>query len=124
MKKESIYLNFLREKGRPLSEINPGSEEVALNVDDALQALNLLGVDQVVILGGDILSEKDNGSLVYAYQLWGSEYACLDWYCDKLVNESQEEYAKRSYNFAKEGIKTANDIAKRLGKKCYIVIVI
>lgn len=122
MKKESIYLNFLREKGRPLSEINPGSEEVALNVDDALQALNLLGVDQVVILGGDILSEKENGSLVYAYQLWGSEYACLDWYCDKLVNESQEDYAKRSYNSAKKGIKTANDIAKRLGKNAILLL--
>ncbi|MCS6974164.1 MAG: hypothetical protein N2044_02445 [Cyclobacteriaceae bacterium] len=33
------YLNFIKEKGRPLSEINPGSDEIALAIDDALQAI-------------------------------------------------------------------------------------
>jgi hypothetical protein len=123
MKKIS-YLDFFREKGRPLLEINPGSDEIALTTDDALQALDLLDGNQISILGGDILSEKEDGSLIYAYQLWGSEYHYLNWYCDKSNSENQEDYAKRSYIIAKENIKTANDIAKRLGKKCYIVIVI
>jgi hypothetical protein len=124
MEKASIYLNLLREKGRPLSEINSGSDEIALTVNDALQALDLLDDNQVAILGGDILSEKENEKLVYAYQLWGSEYHYLNWYCDKMDSENQEDYTKRSYIIAKKSIKTANDIARRLGKKCYIVIVI
>jgi hypothetical protein len=124
MKKISIYLDFLKEKGRLLSEINSGSDEIALATDDALQALNLLNDNQVPILGGDILSEKENGSLVYACQLWGSEYYYLNWYCNKINNENQEDYTNRSYIIAKKSIKTANNIAKRLGKKCYIVIVI
>ena len=120
----SVYLNFLKEKGHPLSEINSGSDEIALATNDAIQALDLLRNNQVAILGGDIFSERENGSLIYAYQLWGSEYHCLNWYCDKEDNESSEEYAKRSYAIAKESIKVANDIATRLNKKCYIVIVI
>ncbi len=126
MKQISIYLNFIREKGRPLSEINPGSDEIALTVNDALYALDLLDGNQIAVLGGDILSEKENGELIYAYQLWGDgqEYHCLNWSCSKIDSENQEDYTKRSYVIAKESIKTANDIAKRLGKKCYIVIVI
>ena len=124
MKPLSIYLNFIREKGRPLSEINPGSDEIALTVNDALCALDLLSASHVAVLGGDILSEKGDGKLIYAYQLWGSEYHCLNWYCDRIDNENQEDYVKRSYAIAKESIKTASDTAKRLNKKCYIVIVI
>ena len=124
MKQISDYLNFIREKGCPLSEINPGSDEIALTVNDALYALDLLSGSHVAVLGGDILSEKEDGKLTYAYQFWGSEYHCLNWYCNKMNNESQEDYVKRSYVIAKESIKTANDTAKRLDKKCYIVIVI
>jgi hypothetical protein len=124
MKQISIYLNFIREKGRLLSEINPGSDEIALTVNDALEALHLLNGSQIVVSGGDILSEKKNGELIYAYQLWGEEYICLNWYCEREDNESQEDYAQRSYIIAKEAIKTAKDVAKRLDKKCYIVIVI
>jgi hypothetical protein len=126
MKSIFVYLNFIKEKGWPLSEINPGSDEIALTVSDALYSLDLLDGSQIAVLGGDILSQKENGELVYAYQLWGDgqEYHCLNWYCDKIDNESQEDYIKRSYIVAKESIKTANDTAKRLDKKCYIVIII
>jgi hypothetical protein len=117
------YFNFIREKGRPLSEINMGSDEIALVVDDAFYALELLNDNQIAVVGGDILSEKENGSLIYAYQLWGSEYHCLNWYCAKKDNESQEDYVKRSHMVAKKSIQTAYDIAMRLGKKCCIVIV-
>jgi hypothetical protein len=116
------YLNFIKEKGRPLSEINPGSDEIALAVDDALQAIELLKDNQTAILGGDILSE-DSGELVYAYQLWGEEYHSLNWYCDRIDNESEDGYLKRSYILAKEGITNAHAIAEKLKKKCYIVFV-
>lgn len=119
----SNYLNFIREKGRPLSEINPGSHEIALTVSDALHALELLKDSQTVISGGDILSEE-NGKLIYAYQLWGDEYACLNWYCDKANNESRAEYLQRSYEVAKAGIVNANEAAERLKKKCLIVFVV
>lgn len=126
MKSIFNYLNFIKEKGRPLSEINSGSDEIALTSQDALLALELLNEGQTAILGGDIFSEKEDGELIYAYQLWGvgQEYHYLNWYCDKMDNESQEAYANRSYIVARAGIETANNIAKHLGKKCYIVFVI
>ena len=65
------YLNFLREKGISLSERTFGNDEFALNISDALRALDILYESQIVILGGDILSEKGNGEFIYAYQLLG-----------------------------------------------------
>lgn len=123
MKSISTYIDFLRKKGNPLSEINPGSDEIALTVSDALQALELLRESQTVILGGDILSDE-NSKFIYAYQLWGEEYQCLNWYCDKNNNESQADYLHRSYEEAKESIANANRIAEKLKRKCYIVFVI
>lgn len=122
MKSISTYIDFLKEKGKPLSEINPGSDEIALTVSDALQALELLRDSQAVILGGDILSEENN-ELTYAYQLWGDEYQYLNWYCDKKDNESREDYLQRSYVLAREGIANAHKTAEKLKKKCYIVLV-
>ncbi len=122
MKSISIYLDFLKENGKSVSEINPGSDEKALNVEDALQALELIKDSQEFILGGDVLSEENN-KLIYAYQLWGEEYIYLNWFCDRANNESKEAYLKRSYDIAKESITNANKIAEKLKKKCYIVFV-
>lgn len=118
----SNYLDFLKEKGKLLSEINPGSDEIALTANDALQALEFLKDSQTAILGGDILSEENN-ELIYAYQLWGEEYQYLNWYCDKNDNESKADYLQRSYVLAREGITNANKTAEKLKKKCYIVFV-
>lgn len=116
------YLNFIKERGKPVSQINPGSDEMALAVDDALQAIELLKNSQTAIIGGDILSE-DEGELIYAYQLWGEEYHYLNWYCDKRDNESEYDYLKRSYDIARKSVINAGQIAKRFNKKCYIVFV-
>lgn len=126
MKQISTYLNFVKEKGRPLSDINPGSDEFALTVSEALHALELLAKSQIAVLGGDILSQKENGKLIYAYQFWGDGqgYHFLNWFCDKREDEDFDDYVKRSHLVAKESIKTASDIAKQLGKECYIVMVI
>jgi len=113
MRSISTYLNFLTEKGRVLSEINPGSDEIALTIEDALQALELIRNSEEIILGGDILSE-DNNELIYAYQLWGEQYHVLNWCCDRTSNESKEAYLKRSYDIAKESITNANKIAENL----------
>ena len=117
-----MYLEFLKEKGKPLSEINPGSDEIALTVSDALHALELLRDTQTGILGGDILSEKNN-ELTYAYQLWGDEYIYLNWCCDRNGNENNADYLQRSYVLAREGIINASKIAEQLNSKCYIVFV-
>ena len=126
MKSLLSYLDFPLEDGKPLSEINPGSDDIALTIKDVLHVLNILNKNQVAILGGEIFSEKENGKLVYAYQFWGDgqEFHCLDWYCDKTDYETQEDYVKRSYDIAKDSIKIANDVAKRLGKRCYVAIYI
>lgn len=121
MKKELWFLGFLNEKGRPLS-VDYQSEEKALSVDDALQAIELLSEEKTAIYGGDILTEAD-GELVYAHDILGKEYYYLNWYCDKLEDEDRADYLQRSYDKAKEGIMEAKKAAERLGKKCYIVLV-
>lgn len=117
------YFDLLRSKGIPLSQINPGSDESAIEGSEALHAIELLKDSQLPILGGDILS-SDSGKLIYAYQLWGSEYHFLSWYCDKQKNESQGEYCARSYEVAKESIKRAVQVAQKLKRECFIVLII
>ena len=121
MKKELWFLGFLNQKGRALS-VDYQSEEKALSVDDALQAIELLSEEKIVIYGGDILTEAD-GELVYAHDIWGKEFQYLNWYCDKSEDEDRADYLQRSYDKAKEGIMEAKKVADRLGKKCYIVLV-
>jgi len=117
------YFDFIRLKGKSLTEINPGSKELALNVNDALEAIELLKDVQQPILGGDVLTDN-LGSLGYAYQFWGAEYHCLDWYCEKMDKESQIDYYNRTYELAKDSINRANEVAKKIGKNCYIVFVV
>ena len=121
MKKGLWFLGFLNEKGRVLSA-DYQSEEKALSVEDALQAIELLSEEKTAIYGGDILTEAD-GELVYAHDIWGKEYYHLNWYCDKSDDEERADYLQRSYDKAKEGIMEAKKAADRLGKKCYIVLV-
>lgn len=117
------YYNFTKSKGRPLSEINPGSDEYALEVSDALEAVELLDGSQQPVLGGEIMSE-DKGVLAYAMHSWGKDldYYYLNWHCDKKEDEDQAELCDRSYKMAKESILKASEVAKQLDKKCYIVL--
>ncbi|MBK9337909.1 MAG: hypothetical protein IPM98_15730 [Lewinellaceae bacterium] len=119
----SEYLDFIKSKGRPLAEINPGSDEIALSAGEALEAIEILKDNELPILGGDIFS-TDSGKLVYAYQIWGSEYHYLNWYCDEMENESKAEYSKRSYEVAKKAINEAVEVSQKLGRDCLIVIVV
>ena len=83
MNKLQIYLDFARENGIPLSSINPGSNEIALEYENALLAIEILKDNKVAILGGDILTFKTN-VLIYAYRLWGDQYQYLNWHCDRI----------------------------------------
>ncbi|MEO5995604.1 MAG: Imm40 family immunity protein [Chitinophagaceae bacterium] len=122
MESISNYLDFIKLKGRPVLEVNPGSDEIALTVEDALHGLELLKISHTEIFGGDVYSE-DNGLLIYAYQLWGAKYHYLNWYCDRMDNEREDDYLKRSYEIASEGISNASKTAEQLKKKCFFVLV-
>ncbi len=124
MQTDTTYKNFLKEKGRALSEINPGSEEFALTKSDAFLALYMLKKMQKAIVGAEILTEDENGELCYFMHKWGDEYYCLNWYCNKNSNESEADYALRSVEIAKSGIHIASETAQKLRSKCYIVLVV
>jgi hypothetical protein len=117
------YIKFTKLRGRPLTEINPESDEVALNIEETLEAIEILKNNQLPVLGGDILS-TDSDKLIYAYQCWGSEYHYLNWYCDKLENEGKEDYLVRSYKVARQAIEKAIEISKKLKKDCFFVLVV
>jgi hypothetical protein len=85
---------FLHSEGRPLAEINPGSEEHALKPAAALKALDLLADTDIPILGGDVLNES-LGKLRYTYE---------NWYCERLPGESTRAFANRSRLVARQFI--------------------
>lgn len=123
MANSSKYFDFIASQGLSIAEINPGSKEMALRVDNALEAIELLKDSQMPILGGDIIT-SNAGRLIYAYQLWGSEYHYLDWYCEKSNNETNISYCIRSYEVAKEAISKAHEISKFMKSDCLIIFVI
>lgn len=123
MKPISIYLNFLRSKGRFLSEINPGSDNLVLSAKDALKAINLIQNANLRIVGGDILT-NDNEKLKYAYHVWGKKYHYLNWSCEELENELLEDYKKRSYEFAENAIIQALKVAEEFKMECLIVLIV
>jgi hypothetical protein len=120
----SDYLDFVSLKGIPLAEINPGSKELALKPEDALRALDILNQVGIPVVGGDVLSLDNDNKLIYAYQLWGSEYHVLNWYSEKAKGETDIEYVKRSNKEAREAIQNAVHAAIRLKKECLIVFII
>jgi len=123
MSKIGVYLDHIKSKGYSLASINPGSDEVALDVKDALQAIDLIKEANISVLGGDILTCNSEG-LIYAYQSWGSQYHYLNWYCDKSEDETKEQYKERSFDTAIKAINQAADIAVKLERKCYVVLVV
>jgi hypothetical protein len=49
-------LLFLENNGRHLSEINPGSKEIAISINHALTYLEMLEKNGIIVLGGDVLT--------------------------------------------------------------------
>ncbi len=90
----SNYMLFLQKYGCSLAEINPGSDEIALQTRDALQAIELLQESNTPILDSDVLKDEA-GKLAYTYE---------NWYCDKLGSDTQKEFVSRSCSAAKDYI--------------------
>ncbi len=104
------YFNFIVENGIPLSNINPGSDELALKIEDSLIAIDLLRHEKIPVLGGDILIIK-NGVLTYTYE---------NWYCNEKSAEKKNDYVNRSCDIAIEYIV---NIMKKNGIHMYVVFV-
>ena len=104
------FLRFVSAVGRNLSEINPGSDELALTPSDAIEALDFLSGSQVAILGGDVLSDSA-GKLSYVYE---------NWYCEQLRGEDLLDFVRRSQTVAREFIE---NLVKRRDSSLFVVLV-
>ncbi|MDH6356076.1 thiamine monophosphate kinase [Dysgonomonas sp. PH5-45] len=118
------YYHFIAEEGIPMSLMNPGSNEIAIIAKKSLIAIEMLKKISVPIVGGDIVTKDEKGELSYAFHDWGESYVYLNFYCNEEKGESKESYVNRSYEVAKKGILEAVKVARKLGKECYIVLVI
>lgn len=121
-KHKSKYLNFIKKVGISMADINLGSNEIAINIEDSLKAIELLKEEEIEILGGDILVEVDE-RLVYAYQCLGEEYIYLNWFYEEVENDSYRVNVNKSYFVAKEKINIAKKIINKNNKKGYVVII-
>ena len=104
------FIDFLSSAGRPLTEINHCSGEVALTPDNALKAIALLSGSQVAILGGDVLSGI-SGKLTYT---------CEDWFCEQKPGENPLEFVRRSQSDANEFV---GELIARNDEHLYVVLV-
>ena len=97
-------INKLLKRGLSLESIGVNSwafsKEGALNILDRFEEL------PVTILGGDVV-ELINGNIQHNYD---------NWYCNKLPNETDIEFASRSIILAREYIENynINDVSKIL----------
>lgn len=83
---------LIKKHGVPLRQWNPGSEEVALNKEGALELLEALRDSSIAVLGGDVVC-IDQGRLRYVYAQWS---------CERNAGETSAEFAKRSQHMAYE----------------------
>ena len=64
--------DLIKERGIPLGQWNPGSEEFALDKESAIRALETLEGSNIAVLGGDVVRILQ-GRLKYVYAQWSSE---------------------------------------------------
>lgn len=118
------YLEFVKEKGKMAPEVYGEADYWALSIEDALDAVKILEDNNVLIIGGDVLSEDDSGRLRYAMHLWGEKYCYLGWSVSDKKGLSEIDSIKNSHSLAMEKIIEANKIAHELNKKCYVVLTV
>lgn len=79
--------------GVPLEAI--GIQNWGLTKDQSLEALEKFSILNIAILGGDVL-EKNNGQIQHNYD---------NWYCERLLEETENEFMTRSIEVAKNYIR-------------------
>lgn len=107
------WLEFARilQEGRPLSAINPGSNEVALTFDQTLRAIGLLRGTRTAILGGDVLEKE--GKIM--------RYATANWHSDLRAGESAQDSAARSHDETRHYVQ---QMQRRTGDAALYVLVL
>ena len=85
------YDAFVQERGYPLL----GVAEVGLSLSDALSAVALAREAELPILGGDVYLLR-SGAPVPAY---------ANWYSDRKVKESEDDYARRTWQETEDYLK-------------------
>ncbi|MGI8544186.1 MAG: Imm40 family immunity protein [Aridibacter sp.] len=81
-----------------LSLQNFGINNWGLTKEKALIAINELRNFGIPVLGGDVM-KLENGEWIHTYD---------NWYCDKLPNESKEQFMVRSTQAANEYVNNYN----------------
>ncbi len=116
IKSTQQYTSYLTQKGLPLDEINPGSDEIALHIDDSFKAINLIKLSLSAVLGGDILiRDKETEKMEYAYSNWAS---------NQKKHESWLEYCERSYRESEKYLKRFSRPTKNQKVDYYVVFCI
>lgn len=105
-----IFTHFVRDNGRKLSEVNPGSDEFALTPLHAKVAIDFLSGSQVAVWGGDVMSDAD-GKLTYVHE---------NWHCERLSGEDPAIFIRRSHAQARVFIE---GLAKRGDPSLFVVLV-
>ena len=84
MRQSSTWSRFLERRGRSLEAL--GSNERALDREDALRAVELVESERGAILGGDVYVE--NAGMV--------ESAYANWYSERREDEPNDSFAARA----------------------------
>lgn len=104
------YFDFLFQKGIPLSSINEGSDEFAIEVKDYQELVSIIKKINIPILGGDVLILNDY-----------LEYTGDNWYCEKNTDESEVDYISRSLTISETYLNYYNFLPNKV---YYVVFVI
>lgn len=84
MKTSIEYQRLIQSCGISLQDI--GIEDIALNREDAIFAIDLLRQSAIPILGGDVYI-RNSGRIDHAY---------ANWHSDPKANETRDQFAERS----------------------------
>jgi hypothetical protein len=92
MTDKPTYLQFLASTGMSLQQL--GLEDIALQREDALTAVEILQQQSIPILGGDVYFVRDGRA----------EPAYANWHCDSRTDERPADYLSRSCQDARQYI--------------------
>ena len=75
------YINEEDFEFRRMSEVWPGSSQIAFNIEDAFKVLDILRAEDIVLFGVELISEENN-ILDHAFNIWGFKCYPTDWWYD------------------------------------------
>ncbi len=116
------YADFVEKKGLITKHFFEDGVRV-LTVEDVLEAFSLICAEDKIILGGDIYTKDNSDKIDYSFIIWGQEYHCLNWFYEPTSNNTRIESLK-SIEKARQAILQAGEVAGKLGKPCFINLII